>query len=66
MTELKGIDLKLRAAFLVPAGVIIVASAVFDVFVTNISYLMVWLFPVIVFSAIIGMMLTERQRRRRS
>lgn len=66
MAEPKGINFKLRAAFLVPAVVIIVALALFDTFVTEISYLTVWIFPVVVFTAIISMMLTERKRRRRT
>ncbi|MBG6218514.1 Flp pilus assembly protein TadB [Arthrobacter sp. CAN_A6] len=65
MAELKGIDVKLRAAFLVPAMVIIVALTLIDAFVTDISYLTVWVFPVVVFTAIISMMVTERRRRRR-
>lgn len=65
MTEPKGTDYKLRAAFLVPVMVIIVALALFDAFVTDISYLTVWLFPTVFFAAIISLMLTERNRRRR-
>jgi len=66
MAEPKGTDFKLRAAFLVPAVVIIVALALFDAFVTDISYLTVWVFPVVVIAALIGLLITERKRRRRT
>lgn len=66
MNKHKGIDMKLRAAFLVPGLVIIVALALFDGLVTDISYLTVWLFPVVFFTAAIGLMVTERRRHRRT
>lgn len=66
MTEPKGIDMKLRASFLLPALAIIVALTLVNVFVVDISYITLWLFPVIVFAALISLLLVERKKHRRS
>lgn len=66
MTKPDGIDMKLRAAFLVPALAIVVSLMLVSLFITNISYITIWLFPVVVFAALISMILVERKRRRRS
>ena len=62
MSEHKRNKLKLRAAFLVPAIVIVVVLTLVNVFVVDISRLTIWLFPVVVIGPLIGLVLTERRR----
>lgn len=64
MAEQHGINLKLRAAFLFPTLLIIVVLAIIDAFITDISYLMGSLIPLVFFTAVIALMLTERRIRR--
>lgn len=66
MAEPSGINVKLRAAFMLPAALIIVALSIIDAFIIEISYLTVWLIPVVLFTAVFAMMLTERKRRHRN
>lgn len=66
MAEQQGINFKLRAVFLLPTVLIIVVIAISDAFITDISYLMGWLMPLVFFAAVIALMLTERKIRRRN
>lgn len=66
MAGSKETDLKLRAAFMGSAALLMVTLALIDAFITNISWLTVWLIPAIFFSAVISMLLIERKRRRRA
>lgn len=66
MAAPSGISFKLRAAFMLPALLIILSLALIDAFVTDISHLTGWLIPVIFFVAVIALLLTERRRRRRN
>lgn len=64
MTEPKGIDMKLRASFLLPTLAIGVALILVDVFVAD--FLTTWMYPLIVFPAIISLIVVERKRSRSS
>lgn len=55
--------MRLRAAFLLPALVIIVALAIIAALVPDLIYLTTWLMPVVVCAALTGLILTERKRR---
>lgn len=66
MAQPGGIDMRLRAAFLLPALVIVVALAVTAAIVPDLIPLTTWIMPVVVFTALISLMLTERKRRRRN
>lgn len=63
MANPNGIDMRLRAAFLLPALVIIVALAIIAALVPDLIYLMTWMMPVVVCTALTGLILTERKRR---
>jgi hypothetical protein len=64
MTEPNGIDMKLRAAFLVPTLVIGLALILVDVFVAD--FMPSWVYPLMIFPALISLLVIERKRRRRS
>ena len=60
-----GIDLKLRAAFLLAALVIVVALGIAGAIFPDLLYVAIWLMPAVVLAALVSMVLTERRRRRR-
>lgn len=65
MAQPHATNLKVRAPFMLPALLIIVALAIIDTFVTDIIYLMTWLIPVVFFTTVIALILMERRIRRR-
>lgn len=65
MAESNGIDWGLRAAFLLPALVIIVILAIAATIVPDLVSHIPWIMPAVTFTALISLMLTERKRRQR-
>ncbi len=64
MAEPKGIDMKLRAAFLLPTLAIGVALILVDVFVVD--FLPHWAYPLMTLPGLISLIVVERKRSRRS
>ncbi|GAB3529450.1 hypothetical protein [Arthrobacter monumenti] len=64
MAEQPGDDIKLRAAFLLPSLVIIVALAIVAGLVPSLIYPVIWTMPVVTLAAFGGIFLTRRRRRR--
>lgn len=62
MTDRGGIDMKLRAAFLLPTLVIGLALIVVDVFVVD--FMPSWLPALFIFPAAISLLVIERKRSR--
>lgn len=63
MTEPNGIDMKLRAAILLPTLIFGLALIVIDVFVVD--FMPSWLPALFVFPAAISLIVIERKRNRR-
>lgn len=64
MTEPNGIDMKLRASFLLPTLVIGGVLILVDVFVAD--FMPAWVYPLMVLPATISLIVIERKRRQRS
>jgi Flp pilus assembly protein TadB len=64
MTEPNGIDMKLRAAILLPTLIIGLALILVDVFVAD--FMPSWLPALFILPATISLIVIERQRSRRS
>ena len=64
VTEPKGIDMKLRAAFLFPTLAIGVALILVDVFAVD--FLPHWAYPLMALPGLISLIVVERKRSRRS
>lgn len=63
MTEPNGIDMKLRAAILLPTLIFGLALIVIDVFVVD--FMPSWLPVLLIFPAAISLIVIERRRNRR-
>ncbi|UPO76859.1 hypothetical protein [Arthrobacter sp. Helios] len=66
MAKSKGVDLKLRFSFMLPALVIVVALGITGAIFPGLIAVVTGLMPVVVFAALVSMMLTERKRGRRN
>lgn len=66
MVKSDGIDMNLRFSFMLPALAIVVVLGITGLIFPDLIHVLTGLMPVVVFTALISMVLTERKRGRRN